>query len=200
METTGSVTRWIQGVREGDQDAVARLWDRYFHRLASAARARLDAIPSGAGDQDDVALSAFHSFCRRVEQGRLPNLQDREDLWRVLVVIAKRKAIDWVRQETAKKRGGGQPRGEAMLGELVSQEPTPDFTAELLDELRHLLDGLRREDGTLCLIALRRLEGYSNAEIGGELSLTPRTIERKLQRIAVHWAADAERRDAAGLA
>ncbi len=194
----GSVSLWIRRLRGGDQDAAARLWDRYFRRLAASARARLDNSPLGAGDQEDVALSAFHSFCCQVEQGRLPNVQSREDLWRVLVVIAKRKAIDWMRHEQAAKRGGGQSRSELLLNELVAQDPSPEFAAQLVDELRHLLEMLRREDGTLCLIALRRLEGHTNADIAAELSLSPRTVERKLQRIAVHWSADAEQRDAAG--
>lgn len=192
----GSVTLWMRRLREGDQDAAARLWDRYFRRLAAIARTRLDNAPLGAGDQDDVALSAFHSFCCQVEQGRLPNLQSREDLWKVLVIIAKRKAIDWMRHEKAAKRGGAQTRTASLLDELVAQDPSPEFAAQLVDELRYLLDRLRREDGTLCLIAVRRLEGHTNAEIAAELSLSPRTIERKLQRIAVHWSADAEQRDA----
>lgn len=186
----------MRRLREGDQDAAARLWDRYFRRLAAIARTRLDNAPLGAGDQDDVALSAFHSFCCQVEQGRLPNLQSREDLWKVLVIIAKRKAIDWMRHEKAAKRGGAQTRTASLLDELVAQDPSPEFAAQLVDELRYLLDRLRREDGTLCLIAVRRLEGHTNAEIAAELSLSPRTIERKLQRIAVHWSADAEQRDA----
>ena len=32
-------------------------------------------------DEEDVALSAFDSFCRGAEQGRFPRLDDRDDLW-----------------------------------------------------------------------------------------------------------------------
>jgi len=35
-----------------------------------------------------VALSAFDSFCRAVDQGRFPRLNDRHDLWQILMLIA----------------------------------------------------------------------------------------------------------------
>jgi DNA-directed RNA polymerase specialized sigma24 family protein len=129
-----------------------------------------------------------------VEEGRFSDLRGRDELWRVLVVIAKRKAINWVRHELADVRGGGKVQGDAFLADVVSPEPTPEFTAELLDEFRHLLEILREEDATLCLIALRKSEGCSNAEIAAELSLSPRTVQRKFQRICVVWTADLEKR------
>lgn len=194
METTASVTQLLRSLQAGDEQAVGPLWDRYFQRLANAARVRLGVGMCAGGDQEDVALSAFHSFCQRVEQGKLPDLQGRQELWRVLVVIARRKAVSWLRHEGAAKRGGGKLRGESLLASVFSAEPSPDFAAELLDEVRHLLDLLRREDATLCLVAKRKLEGYSNAEIAAELSLSPRSVQRKIQRIRIVWSADADRR------
>lgn len=191
----GSVSHLLQALQQGDQDAAARLWDRYFHDLAGVARSQLGQVRRAAADENDVALSAFHSFCRHLGEGRFPSLQGRDELWRVLVVIAKCKAIDWIRRETAAIRGGGKVQGEAFLADVVSPEPTPQFTAELLDEFRRLLD-LLRDNGTLCLIALRKLEGYTNREIAAELSVATRTVERKLQRICILWTADVERRAA----
>jgi len=173
---------------------VAPLWDRYFQNLAEIARDQLGTVKTGAGDENDVALSAFYSFCQRLEEGRFENLQGRDDLWKVLVVIVRRKAITWIRHETAEKRGGGKLYGDAFLEDAVGAEPTPDFTVELLDELRHLLDVLRNEDGTLCLIAMRKLEGYSSSEIAAELSVSPRTVERKFRRICILWAEEVDKR------
>ena len=202
MDTIGSVTQLLRNLHEGDEQAVSSLWDRYFERLACAARARLgDGMAMcGAGDQEDIALSAFFSFCQRVEHGHFADLQDRQELWRVLVVIARRKAISWLRHEMAAKRGGGRSRDQTMLANVVSSEPTPDFAAELLEEIRHLLDLLRNEDATLCLVAQRKLEGYSNAEIATELSLAPRSVQRKIQRIGILWSADIAGRGADDMA
>ena len=65
------ITLWIAQVKEGKREAVARLMDHYFQRLIALARGRLRAIPGLAGQDEDVALSAFKSFHRRVRRVRI---------------------------------------------------------------------------------------------------------------------------------
>jgi hypothetical protein len=43
------------------------------------ARGKLQGLRRGADDEEDVALSAFHSFYRGLEQGRFLTLDDRQD-------------------------------------------------------------------------------------------------------------------------
>src|SRR5262249_14630482 len=94
-DTGGSVTRWIVALRGGEADEAARrLWDRYFDRLVSLARARLRTAPRGPDDEEDAALSAFESLCRGVAQGRFGRLGNRDELWRLLATITARKAAD----------------------------------------------------------------------------------------------------------
>ena len=95
----GSVTRWLHELVAGDQAAAQELWNRYFQRLVGLARSKLRGAPRRAADEEDVALSAFDSFCRGAEQGRFPRLDDRDNLWRLLVVITERKACDLVQHE-----------------------------------------------------------------------------------------------------
>jgi hypothetical protein len=97
----GSVTRWVGGIKAGDPEAARRLWERYFAELVRLARARLRDAPRAAADEEDAALSAFDSLCRGAEQGRFPHLDDRADLWRVLVTITARKAADLRRSRPA---------------------------------------------------------------------------------------------------
>src|SRR4051812_8650343 len=67
----GSVTHWLSDLRDGDRDAARPLWDRYFERLVSLARARLKVARSGPGaDEEDAALSAFYNFCEGAVHGR----------------------------------------------------------------------------------------------------------------------------------
>jgi hypothetical protein len=63
------VTRLIDRLRAGDDDAAERLWRRYFPRLVRLARAHLRGLPCRAADEEDVALGAFDRFCRGVEEG-----------------------------------------------------------------------------------------------------------------------------------
>jgi hypothetical protein len=63
-------------------------------------------------DEEDAALSAFNSFCQGVADGRFPLLADRDDRWRLLVVLTVRKAIDQAKRHGAQKRGGGKRVGQ----------------------------------------------------------------------------------------
>src|SRR5207249_11665632 len=106
-----SVTDWIASLKAGDADAAQKLWQRYFESLVRLARGRLRGAPRAMADEEDVALSAFDSFVRGAARGRYPRLDDREDLWRLLVVITERKALDQARHERQQKRGGGKVVG-----------------------------------------------------------------------------------------
>jgi hypothetical protein len=67
MSSEGSVTQWLGQLQAGDPAAVQPLWERYFQRLVGLARLKLRGAPRRAADEEDVALSAFDSFCRNAE-------------------------------------------------------------------------------------------------------------------------------------
>src|SRR5262245_9588821 len=92
MSSDGSVTRLLSPIQSGDLAAIQQLWERYFLRLVELARKKLQGAPRRAADEEDVALSAFDSFCRCARQGRFPDLCDRDSLWRLLVTFTVRKA------------------------------------------------------------------------------------------------------------
>jgi DNA-directed RNA polymerase specialized sigma24 family protein len=185
----GSVTHWIVQLRAGDQAAADPLWQRYFERLVALARARLLRAPRRAADEEDVALSAFHSFCRAAERGRFPKLDDREDLWRLLVALTTRKASHLLRDGSRLKRGGVQRERAGDdpidLESIAASEPGPDFVAEMAEECRRLLDRLGEE--TLRAVVVWKMEGYTNEEIAAKLRCVPRTVERKLRLIRTIW-------------
>src|SRR4051794_558066 len=106
----GSVTLWLGGLKAGDPDAAQALWERYFGRLARMAGARLRAASRAAtgGDGEDAALSALDCVCAGAARGRFPRLDDRDDLWRLLVTVTDRKVTDRARRGNRVKRGGGR--------------------------------------------------------------------------------------------
>ncbi len=194
-EEKGSVTLWIGGLKAGDGDAAQKVWERYFETLVRLAAGRLRAAPKAAADEEDVALSAFESFCNAAALDRFPRLEDREDLWRLLVTITTRKASDQARWERQKKRGGGRlidgaaidgDEGEGNgLDRFACPEPTPEFAAILAEECRLRLDNL--PDPSMRQIALLRMEGYTNEEIAERLGCNRRTVTRKLDLIRRRW-------------
>jgi len=198
MDSSRGVTHWIGQLRAGDPVAAQHLWEGYFRRLVGLARGKLQGLSRRADDEEDVALSAFASFCRGVEGGRFPQLADRDDLWRLLVTITARKALHLARDEHCQKRGGGAVRDEAALGhrdgsaaedaaidELLGREPTPAFAAQVAEECQRLLD--RLGDADLRTIAVCKMEGYTTEEIAAKLRRAPRTVQRKLDLIRRRW-------------
>src|SRR5262245_1394879 len=113
----GSVTRWLGALQTGDLAAAQPLWERYFDRLVRLARRQIGAARRGGAeaDEEDAALRAFDSFCRRAAEGRFPRLDDRDDLWRLLVTLTSCKAADQLRRRGRQKRGRGRILGEADL-------------------------------------------------------------------------------------
>jgi DNA-directed RNA polymerase specialized sigma24 family protein len=202
MPGDDSVTGWLNRLRAGDQAAARPLWERYFARLVGLARKRLAGARRAAADEEDVALSAFDSFCRAAEADRFPALADRDDLWRLLVALTERKAIDLVRHEGRARRGGGRVLGESALpppgdgapggplAQLAGREATPEFAARVAEECQRLLGLLG--DPALRDLALLKLEGYANAEIAGHLGCAVRTVERKLALIRDLWEGESD--------
>jgi DNA-directed RNA polymerase specialized sigma24 family protein len=187
MSSEGSITRWLGPLQAGDPAAVQQLWERYFPRLVGLARKKLKAAPRRAADEEDVALSAFDSFCRNAEGGKFPQLLDRDSLWRLLVVIATRKVAHMRRDATRLKRGGEHADAEpdTDLALVLSREPDPEIAAQMVDACRHLLGLLGNPE--LEAVALWRMEGYSVEEIAARLNYAPRSIKRKLQMIRALW-------------
>jgi RNA polymerase sigma factor (sigma-70 family) len=181
MALNDSVTRWINQVKEGERAGVRLLLERYFQRLVQLARSRFQGRPGLAANDEDVALSAFKSLCLGAEQGRFPQLADRDDLWRLLALLTIRKAIDLQRRARVR-----DAINQADLEQLVSDEPTPELAAEMAEEYQRLLG--RLDDAELRSIALWKVEGYSNEEIAARLGCAVRTVERKLRRIRIVWA------------
>jgi DNA-directed RNA polymerase specialized sigma24 family protein len=201
MDPHGSVSRWLAQLKQDEAAAVQHLWERYFRQLVALARRTL-AVPPAAADEEDVALSAFDSFCRGVREGRFPRLEDRDDLWQLLVTLTRRKAFNLLKHEHRDKRGGGQVvHASALAGgegdsvadafaRMVGDEPTPEFAAEVAEECRRLLDAL--PDAELRSVAVWKMEGYENTEIAARLGKSLATVERKLQLIRKTWLREVE--------
>lgn len=94
-----------------------------------------------------MALSAFDSFFRGAEEGSFPRVNDRDELWHLLVTITARKAQRLVRDQSPQKRGGGAILGESAIflpdetgkgrigfDQVFSEAPSPEFVAQLTEE------------------------------------------------------------------
>jgi DNA-directed RNA polymerase specialized sigma24 family protein len=187
MPIDGSVSHWIHLLRDGDHAAAQPLWDRYFRQLEALARGKLGGKPLAVADAEDVALSAMDSVFRGIERGRFPQLHDRDNLIRLLVVVTARKVAHLLRDQRCQKRGG-ELRAipvEIAIEDIIGSEPTPEFALQVAEESERLLKLLERDD--LRHVALWKLQGFTNHEIAKKLNCAPRSVDRKLQLIRHLW-------------
>lgn len=193
MSPEGSVSRLLEGFKVGDDAAVRSLWERYCDRLVRLARQKLRNTARRVADEEDIALSAFHSLCQGARRGRFPLLSDRDGLWGLLVFITAQKAADWVVHERRQKRGGGKVRGDSAFGSdpagnheggfdrILAESPGPATLNVWAEEYSRLLGCLG--GGTLRQIAELRVQGYKVEEIAERLGLARRTVHRKIDLI-----------------
>jgi len=207
----GSITGYLGNLKDGDQAAAQPLWEHYFAKLVTVARSKLRRMRKSTADEDeeDAALSAFNSFCAGAARGKFPQLADRDDIWKLLVVITARKAMAQANRAGRQKRGGGRVVEEAALfGQgfdgttsslvgleaIAAQGPSPEFAAMMAEECRRLLEQL--EDDSLRQVALSRMEGYNNDEIAAQLGCARRTVARRLDLIKKTWLASEDEESA----
>ncbi len=198
--STESVTEWLGMLKAGDVVVGQQLWQRYVEQLLRLARRKLGNASKKVSDEDDVVLSAFHALLQGVAEGRFAQLDDRDDLWQLLVMLTERKAIGVRRREQAEKRGGGEVCGESALhgpqgsgspglGQVAGAEPTPEFAAQMAEDFAQRLATLGGQP-QLRQIACDKMAGYTNSEIAQRLRCSVRSVERQLNLIRKLWTSD----------
>jgi DNA-directed RNA polymerase specialized sigma24 family protein len=179
----------IPALQRGEQQAVQVLWERYFGPMVRLAEARLRGAPCRAGGPEDVAVEAFLRFCADVrKQGRFPNLSSRDNLLRLLLHFTFCEAGDFRKRETRRHQAvrGGSALGELGFEAHAGREPAPEGQARLAI----LLAKLPEDELQLRSVALLRLEGLSNDEIGAACKISRATVERRFAMIRGHLQAD----------
>ncbi|MEL6896406.1 MAG: ECF-type sigma factor [Planctomycetota bacterium] len=191
------VTLWVRAMEDGDDAAATRLFGYCFPRLLRFARSRLPDRFRRSLDEEDVALSAFHSFCTAAAAGGLGTIENRDSLWKLLMCITARKGAQHLRSETREKRGGGQVRGESVFCDAegnsnagindasASKADTPIDLESFQQQCCDLLEQLDKPE--LQTIALMRLQGYGVEEIAKRIPCAQRSVERRLNLIRQIW-------------
>ncbi|MCG8653603.1 MAG: ECF-type sigma factor [Pirellulales bacterium] len=202
QNTPEHFTELLDQVRAGDEKATGQLWEEYFQRLVRIAAKRLPNNLRRVGDEEDIALSAFHSFIAGVRRDQFPDLSGPDNLWGLLITLTGRKVHAHLRHQTRQKRGGGNVRGESVfidpkgdsrgsgIAGVTGDSAAPDLHAELAEACDGLLDQL--PDEQLRQIAVMRMDGYLVDEIAEKLELSKRAVERRLQLIRRTWTEEVD--------
>ncbi len=192
----GSLTFLLHGLQDGDREAMTQLWARCFATIVGLARQRLGSGNRRSQDEDDVASEVFTKLYFSASEGKLPELNDRQSLWRLLVSMTRNVSIDQMKREAREKRGGGRVHGHSIseltdleiptnspqaFDNFVGVQPTPDSVAAIDELIQHSLARLPDEEHRQML--LLKLEGYTHDEIAEVLKIAPRTVERRMHRV-----------------
>ncbi|MDG2222698.1 MAG: ECF-type sigma factor [Rubripirellula sp.] len=187
MSKNTNVSHWIHLVKAGDSVAANRIWQHYFDRLTRLVRARMYGQNRAVSDEEDIVLSVFESFYAAAENGRFPDLSDRDDLWRLLLRMSARKVVDKRRHDQRQRRGGDAKvhslnhSGDEDVIVAIGDEPSPEMVLMMQESVEEVFSHLGV--GQLRELAGAKLEGYSNAELAERFGCSERTIERRMHLI-----------------
>ena len=170
-DQTHSVTNFINRMKVEDPHAAGEIWQRYFERLLPLARAKLKDLNHRAVDEEDVLLSVFDRFFRAAKENRFAQLEDRDDLWQILLMLTDRKVADKYRQAATQKRSGGETanaeqRSGAVGGSidgLPNRDPGPEYVAAFNDNLAKAMQRLSEQSTRE--VALLRMEDFKTARL-----------------------------------
>jgi RNA polymerase sigma factor (sigma-70 family) len=186
---------FIVRLREGDSAAWEELWRQYAPLLEGVIRKRLTGKVGQREGSEDVLISVFRTFWRRMSEGQFDLAEDK-DLRNLLYQIAVNKAFGKERHHRKKRRsvdreeggGSGAPGAEDRLGRVADPNSLLAAVA-VAEQLERLLESLEPEE--LMVLALR-LEGMTVKEIGERINRSERYVGGRLRRVKRRLARDLE--------
>jgi len=204
------ITQLIRRVETGDAESASELWNYCFTRLQAYCRRKLPSNLRRILDEEDIALSAFKSFCLGAQEGKFGPIDGRDEFWKLLYCIAARKAGVSLRYQQAIKRGGRQVTGESaflnrttphqhsetaprQIEQVAEGNASPVSIEAFLADCEDLFELLDTDE--LRIIAMMRVEGYSVDEIAERIGCAKRSVERRLNLIRQIWKSAFEHSD-----
>jgi RNA polymerase sigma-70 factor (ECF subfamily) len=191
ISDTEAFRELIGRVRSGDDRAAEELVRRYEPTIRLAIRVRLDQSDlRRLFDSMDLCQSVMANFFVRAASGQF-ELDQPEQLVKLLVTMARNKLINYVHHQQAERR---DCRRQVNVDETVvaAATPTPSQVAtyrELLDSVRNRLSGEERR------LADLRGTGSSWPEIAAEVGENADALRfrltRALDRVASELRLDA---------
>jgi RNA polymerase sigma-70 factor (ECF subfamily) len=175
-----TVARLVDEFRRGDQQAASALFHRFASQLTVVASKQLSPSVAVRVDGEDIVQSVFRSFFTRCSSGRF-QIDDAEQLWRLLLTITLRKARSQARLHRAQRRSveSAAPIQESdWLAEDLARQPSAEDALILTDELHQVLKDLPPTYGRMLEM---RLAEHSVEEIADELGISQHSVRRALK-------------------
>jgi RNA polymerase sigma factor (TIGR02999 family) len=164
------ITSLLAGWRQGDREAMERLFALVYGELRRRARQQLERYRPAPLSTTTLVHETFLKLVDRSQA----TWADRTHFFAVASLAMRHLLVDFARKRLRKKRGGGLRPEILDEGTLLL-----DRRAEELDELDAALERLKSVDERLSrVVELRFFGGLSFEEAAEVLEVSPRTIRR----------------------
>ena len=190
---SGPITRAVEQCKQ-QQDARAlydleRALQPFLQEMIRLVRRRRKAALQARVDSQAIINAALHSFLKGVGNRRFPELQNQEDVKRVLTTLVVRTLLNEVAWNQCQQRDVG--REQHLDERLPGKEPVGDASrlvdptfADWLEAFLAVVEGVHpKAEDIVCL----SLEGYANEEIAARLGLSTRWVQRTKQAMRAAW-------------
>jgi RNA polymerase sigma-70 factor, ECF subfamily len=189
----GSITSLLIRLHSEDAGersrAASELVFRYTPELLALITGRMQQRLQQRLAPEDILQEVFLSFCARQQRGEF-DLANRDQFLSLIVTIALNKICSAARRELRQRRDVRRERPlESGSDERPGIDPedyraAPDVATEIAEEVESLVGRLPPECREVVLL---RLEGQTVEEIARKIDRTPRTVERRLERVRGMW-------------
>lgn len=169
------ITRLLEAVNRGDEDAAQNLFTLVYDELRRMARSRMARESPGHTLQPTALV---HEAYIRLMADDDPRFENRAHFFCAAAEAMRRILIEHARKKRSDKRHGSRQKVE-LTETMAVQEPTSDEVAAL-DEALVRLEAKDRQMSDV--LKLRFFVGLTVQETAEALDLAPRTVDRQ-------WAA-----------
>jgi RNA polymerase sigma-70 factor (ECF subfamily) len=175
---TMQITRLLQGLRTGDQEAMHDVMPLVYDELKKLARSHLRR-ELGAVSLETTSL--VHEAFLKLAGGRHPSYENRAHFYGIASRLMRQVLVDTARARAAAKRAAAQ---EVPLADVPDLGPKPDRSLLAIDDALQRLEKTDPLKGQL--IEMRYFAGMTAEESSMALSKPVHTIRREL-RLAQAW-------------
>jgi RNA polymerase sigma-70 factor, ECF subfamily len=172
------ITRLLQRLRTGDQDAMHDVMPLVYDELKKLARSHLRR-ELGAVPLETTGL--VHEAFLKLAGGRHPAYENRAHFYGIASRLMRQVLVDTARARAAAKRAAAQ---EVPLADVPDLGPKPDRSLLAVDDALQRLEKTDPLKGQL--IEMRYFAGMTAEESSMALSKPVHTVRREL-RLAQAW-------------
>ncbi len=174
-DEVGEITRLLRAHHQGDRAAFDRLVPLVYDRMRRIARGQLQR--AGRGQTLDTTSLVHETYLQLVAETGV-GWQDRSHFFAICARAMRRILVDYARERTAQKRGGGKPDLR-----LEPERLSVEQQAEQVLAVDRALEGLAAFNERLArVVECRYFAGLSEDETAQALAVSLRTVQRDWMR------------------